>query len=411
MNEFTSLNKLDYRNEKKEILKKTLPYFIASELYRFVYLDHSATTYIKKEVLQEMMPYLTKEFGNPSSIYPLGKRGKIAIENSREKVAKALNCKDEEIFFTSCGTEANNFVLKGISFANKAKGNHIITSSIEHPSVINSCKYLEKHGFRVTYLPVDQYGTVSINHLKQAITDKTILISVMTANNEIGTIQPIKQIGKIAYEKGIYFHTDAVQAIGNVPIDTNKYHIDMLSLSAHKFYGPKGIGAIYIRDNLQIEPFMHGGKQENYKRAGTENVASIVGLGRAIEIANNNINEKNKKVSLLRNIFMRRVLNEIDDVKLNGHATNRLSGNVNLSFKHINGSKLAFILGINGVAVSTGSACSCKSNKPSYVLTSIGLSPDDVKSSLRFTFGEENTEDDIDYVMKVLSLALNELKN
>lgn len=411
MDKFMYLDKTDDKYTKEEILKKPLPYFVDPQLYRFVYLDHSATTYIKKEVLQEMMPYLTKEFGNPSSAYSLGKRGKIAIENSRKKVASALNCKEEEIFFTSCGTEANNFALKGFTFANKVKGNHIITSSIEHPAVINSCRYLEQHGFNITYLPVDQYGMISIEHLKQAITDKTILISIMAANNEIGTIQPIEQIGKIAHERGIYFHTDAVQAIGNVSIDVNKHHIDMLSLSAHKFYGPKGIGALYIRNNLQIDSFMHGGKQENDRRAGTENVANIVGLGKAIEIATYNINTENKKVELLRNNFMKRVLNEIDNVRLNGHATNRLPGNVNLSFKYIDGSALALILDINGIAVSIGSACSCKSSKPSHVLTSIGLSPNDAKSSLRFTFGEENTEEDIDYIMKILPVALNELRN
>ncbi|MFD0736934.1 cysteine desulfurase NifS [Planotetraspora mira] len=377
---------------------------------KFIYLDSSATTYVKKDVWDEMKPYFTEEFGNASSMYALGKRSRIAIENARERVAHAINCKKEEIFFTSGGTESDNLAIKGIAFANRSKGNHIITSLIEHPAIINSCKYLEKQGFDITYLPVDKYGMISIKDLHEAITDKTILISIMFANNEIGTIQPIEEIGKISREKGIYFHTDAVQAIGNIPIDVKKYNIDMLSLSAHKFYGPKGIGAIYINENVNIDSFIHGGNQENGIRSGTENVAGIVGLGKAIELTTNNIIENSKKVEKIRNIFVEKVLNRITDIELNGHPTKRLPGNVSLSFEFIQASQLSLMLDIKGIATSSGSACSCKSNKPSHVLKAIGLSDEKAKTVLRFTFGTEISEKDIDYVLETLEVEVEKIR-
>ena len=300
-----------------------------------IYLDHASTTYLKKEVFEEMKPYLLKKFANASSIYSLGLENREVIENARNKVAQALSCNNGEVFFTSGGSESNNTAIKGIAFANKDKGNHIITTSIEHPSVLNTCRYLEKHGFNITYLPVDKYGIVSLDYLRKSITCKTILISVMFANNEIGTLQPIEEIGKIAKENNIYFHTDAVQAIGNIPINLEKSHIDILSLSAHKFYGPKGIGALYIKKGTSIDPLIHGGSQENSMRAGTENLANIVGLGKAIELATSDINKYNKKLLYLRSKFIKDLLATIPNIKLNGHPKYRLPGNVNISFNNI----------------------------------------------------------------------------
>jgi cysteine desulfurase len=362
---------------------------------KFIYLDHAATTYIKNEVFEEMKPYFYNSFGNASSIYQLGRYSKKAIENSHKKVASALNCQPEEIFFTSCGTESDNWAIKGMALANRFKGNHIITSSIEHPAVKKSCEYLESIGFEVTYLPVDEFGVVSLEQLKASIKESTILITIMFANNEVGTIQPIKEIGEIAKEHGVPFHTDAVQAVGNIEINVDAYNIDLLSLSAHKFYGPKGIGALYIRNGTYIDPFLHGGSQERSKRSGTENVAAIVGLGKAIELATNDIENKNAKITRMRNGFIQDILNTIPHSHLNGHPTKRLPGNANIAFGSINAKFLTSVLDKSGIYVSSGSACSCKSNAASHVLLAMKKTEDIAFSSVRFTFGEENTKDEV----------------
>ncbi|MBD8045818.1 IscS subfamily cysteine desulfurase [Clostridium faecium] len=376
-----------------------------------IYLDHASTTYLKKEVFEEMKPYLLKKFANASSIYSLGLENREVIENARNKVAQALSCNNGEVFFTSGGSESNNTAIKGIAFANKDKGNHIITTSIEHPSVLNTCRYLEKHGFNITYLPVDKYGIVSLDYLRKSITCKTILISVMFANNEIGTLQPIEEIGKIAKENNIYFHTDAVQAIGNIPINLEKSHIDILSLSAHKFYGPKGIGALYIKKGTSIDPLIHGGSQENSMRAGTENLANIVGLGKAIELATSDINKYNKKLLYLRSKFIKDLLATIPNIKLNGHPKYRLPGNVNISFNNIDSEILKYFLDVENIYVSTTSACSEKNLNLSHVLKAIGLSDEEARSSLRFTLGESNTEEDINYTIRKINNIIKELNN
>jgi len=377
---------------------------------KVVYMDNSATTYVKDEVLQEMLPYFTQKFGNPSSIYSLGREAKKVIEEAREKVAKAFRCEPKEIFFTGSGTEADNWAIKGVAFANRSKGNHIITTAIEHHAVLHTCQYLEKEGFEVTYLPVDEYGMVSLEKLKNAITDKTILISVMFANNEIGTIQPIEEIGKIAKEKGIYFHTDAVQAVGNVDIDVQKYNIDLLSLSAHKFHGPKGIGALYVRKGVKMHNFLQGGAQERGRRAGTENVAAIVGLGKAIELATKDIEGHNKRVSALRDRLIKGVLDTIPYTRLNGHPTQRLSGNANFSFEFIEGESLLLMLDMKGIAASSGSACTSGSLDPSHVLLAIGLPHEIAHGSLRLSLGDDNTEEEVDYVLEVLPQIVDRLR-
>lgn len=375
-----------------------------------IYLDHAATTYIKREVLKAMYPYLTKKFGNASSIYSLGEKSKIAIENSRSKVANALKCQTEEIFFTSCGTEADNWAIKGVALANKSKGNHIITSAIEHHAVINTCKYLEKDDFEVTYLPVNEHGMISLDQLKASIKKNTILISIMSANNEVGTVQPVKEIGQIAKERNIYFHTDAVQAIGHIPIDVNEYNIDLLSLSAHKIYGPKGIGALFVRNSTNIDTIIHGGSQEKGMRSGTENVASIVGLGKAIEMASRDIDHNNKKIKALRDQFVNEVFQKIPRVKLNGHPIERLPGNANISFEFVNGKSLLLFLNDRGIHVSSGSACSCGSLSPSHVLLAMNLPEEIALSSLRFTFGNDNTENDVNFVVDILAQAVEQMR-
>lgn len=375
-----------------------------------IYLDHSATTYVKEEVLQEMLPYFTKKFGNASSIYSIGREAKKAVEDAREKVAQALRCEAREVFFTASGTEADNWAIKGVAFANRKKGNHIITTTVEHHAVLHTCQYLEKEGFEVTYLPVDEYGMISLEELQKAITDKTILITIMFANNEIGTIQPIKEIGEIAREKDIYFHTDAVQAIGNIPIDVNEYNIDMLSLSAHKFYGPKGVGALYVRRGVKLHNFVQGGAQERGKRAGTENIPGIVGLGKAIELATKDIEGYNNKIKALRDRLVQGVMEKIPYTRLNGHPTQRLAGNANFSFEFIEGESLLLMLDMKGIAASSGSACTSGSLDPSHVLLSIGLSHEIAHGSLRLTFGDENTEEDVDYVLEVLPPIVERLR-
>lgn len=366
------------------------------------YFDHAATTGLKEEVLKEMLPFLTVEYGNPSSIYSIGRKAKRAIETAREKIATAINAKPQEIYFTGCGSESDNLAIKGIAYSLKQQGNHIITSKIEHHAVLNTCRSLENEGFKVTYLNVDKYGLINVEDLINAITDKTILITIMTANNEIGTIQPISKIGKIAKEHNIYFHTDSVQAIGNMKIDVQKNNIDCLSMSAHKFYGPKGVGALYVRESVPIKKIQDGGHQEKDIRAGTENVAGIVGLGKAIEIADRNIENYNKKLLSLREYYISEIERNIPDVILNGDRNKRLSGNANMSFKGVEGGDLLLKLDEIGICVSTGSACNSASNEPSHVLVALGVEPEYLQGSLRTTFGEENTKEDVEFLIKNL---------
>ena len=374
------------------------------------YFDHAATTGVKEAVLKEMLPYFNIEYGNASSIYGIGRRAKRAIEEAREKVAKVINAKPNEIYFTGCGSESDNLAIKGIARAMREKGNHIITSKIEHHAVLNSCKSLEQEGFVVTYLNVDEKGLINLQELKDSITDKTILITIMTANNEIGTVEPIEEIGKIAKEKNIYLHTDSVQAIGNIKIDVQKMNIDSVSMSAHKFYGPKGVGALYVREGVPFTKIQDGGHQEKDKRAGTENTAGIVGLGKAIELAYKNIDEYNNKLQELRDYYIKKVETEIPEAILNGDRIKRLPGNANISFKNVDGGDLLLKLDENGICASTGSACNTGSAAPSHVLVAIGLQPEYLQGSLRTTFGEDNSKDDVDYLIKYLKQAVKECR-
>jgi cysteine desulfurase len=373
-------------------------------------MDNSATTPVRKEVVEEMLPYLTENFGNPSSIYDPGKVSKRAIEKARQKVADAIGADENEIYFTSGGTESDNWAVKGIAFANRHKGKHIITTSIEHHAVLHACSWLEGQGFEVTYLPVDKFGMVSPEELKNAIRDDTILISVMLANNEIGTIQPVEEIGKIAREKKIYFHTDAVQAIGHVLIDVKKMNIDLLSLSGHKFEGPKGCGALYIRKGTKIEALLHGGDQERKRRAGTENVPAIVGLGKAIELAAGEIEEANKPLLDMRERLIEGLL-KIPKTHLNGHPSHRLANNVNITFEYIEGESLLLLLNAKGIFASTGSACNSTSLEPSHVLTACGVPHEIVHGSLRLSPGRMNTREDVDRVLEVLPEIVQKLRN
>lgn len=376
-----------------------------------IYLDHAATTYTRPEVFAEMTPFFTNSYGNPSSIHSFGREARKAVEISRERVAKALNAQTGEIFFTSGGTEANNWALKGIAAANKAKGNHIITSMIEHHAVLHTCEYLEKIGFEVTYLPVDEDGLISPSQVIEAITEKTILISVMSANNEIGTLQPIEEIGKIASDRGICFHTDAVQSVGSVKLDVKAMNIDALSLSAHKFYGPKGVGALYVKKGLRLDNLMHGGAQEKNRRAGTENTPAVVGLGKAIEIADANIGQYALRMQKLRDVMIKGIMDRVEFVRLNGHPTKRLPGNANLSFEFIEGESLLLSLDMKGIAASSGSACTSGSLDPSHVLLAIGLPHEIAHGSLRLTLGEANTEQDVAYVLEVLPDIVSRLRD
>ncbi len=376
-----------------------------------IYLDHAATTYVKPEVFDAMKPYFCEHFGNASSIYSIGRESKKAVEQAREKVAKAIGAEPREIYFTGSGSEADNWALKGIAAAYKKKGNHIITSLIEHPAILNTCKYLEGEGFEVTYLPVDEDGLVALEDVRNSIKDSTILISIMFANNEIGTIQQIQEIGAIAREKGVLFHTDAVQAVGNIPIDVVKLNVDLLSLSAHKFYGPKGIGALYIKKGVKIASLIHGGQQERGKRASTENIPSIVGLGKAIELATENMEEYNKKIIGLREKTIEGLMAKVPYIKLNGHRTQRLPGNVNISFQFIEGESLLLMLDMKGICGSSGSACSSGSLDPSHVLLAIGLSHEIAHGSLRLSFGDENTEEDVEYLLEEIPNIVSRLRD
>lgn len=374
------------------------------------YFDHAATTPVSENVLKAMIPYFTYEYGNASSLYTIGRQSKKAIEEARKKVANAIGAKQHEIYFTSCGSESDNLALKGVAYAHREKGKHIITSKIEHPAVLNSCKALERQGFEVTYLDVDERGFVNIEQLMQSIKPTTILISIMFANNEIGTLQPIKIIGNIAKQKRILFHTDSVQAVGNVEIDVNELNIDMLSMSAHKFYGPKGIGALYVREGVEFEKIQDGGHQERDKRAGTENVAEIVGLGEAIEEVYQNYEEYNKKLMNLREYYISETQKRIPNVKLNGDKQNRLPGNANLSFPGVNAQELLLELDQKGICASAGSACSTGQTSPSHVLTAIGLTPELAAGTLRVTFGKDNSKEDVEYLVEALQEIISKIQ-
>ena len=371
------------------------------------YFDNSATTRIKEDVLNEMFPYLSVEYGNPSSLYSIGRGARKAVEEARKRVASLINCKPEEIYFTSCGSESDNTALKSIAYTNIKKGKHIITSKIEHPAILNSCKNLESKGFEVTYLDVDKDGFVNLETLKNSIRKDTILISVMFANNEIGTIEPIKEIAKIAHQNNILFHTDAVQAVGNIPVDVQEMGIDMLSLSGHKIYAPKGVGALYVKKGIEFERFMDGGHQEKNKRSGTENVAQIVALGKAAEIAEKNIDEYQKKLADLRDYFLNEIKQKVPNIHINGTMENRLPGNINISFEGISSEEILYKLDEFGICASGGSACSSGDASPSHVLTAIEVPSELAKSAVRFTFGDFNTKDDVDYLVDVLVKILN----
>ena len=377
---------------------------------RVVYMDHSATTYARKEVVDAMIPYHSEIFGNPSSIYRLARASKDAIDAARVQVAKALGAEPDEIYFTSGGSESDNWALKGIAWANRKKGNHIITSGIEHHAIMHTCEFLEKEGFSVTYLPVDKYGLVDPTELEKAITDKTILISIMYANNEIGTIEPVAELGAIARKHKIYFHTDAVQVIGNIPVDVKTQNIDLLSLSAHKFYGPKGVGALYIRKGVKIDNLIHGGGQERRRRAGTENIAGIVGLGKAIELATADIEGHNRQIKAMRDRLMKGILEKIPHSRLNGHPEKRLAGNINISFEFIEGESMLLWLDDEGICASTGSACTSGSLEPSHVLLATGLPVEISHGSLRLTLGNVNTDADVDFVLEVLPKVVSRLR-
>lgn len=374
------------------------------------YFDHAATTMVKEEVVKEMLPYFSLEYGNASSLYTLGRKARKAVEEAREKVAKAIGAKPKEIYFTSCGSEADNLALKGIAYHNQKKGKHIITSKIEHPAILETCKTLEKQGFEVTYLNVDENGFISLQELEASIRQDTILISIMFANNEIGTLQPIYEIGNIARKHHILFHTDSVQAVGNVEIDVEKMQIDALSMSAHKFYGPKGVGALYVREGVEFDRIQDGGHQEKNKRAGTENVAGIVGLGKAIELATKNIEEYQKKLTNLREDYFSQIEEKIPNYKINGDRIKRLPGNANVSFEGIEGEELLLKLDEKGICASAGSACSSGSPTPSHVLLAIGLKPELAYGSLRISLGEENTKEDIDFLVEQLVEIIPKLR-
>jgi cysteine desulfurase len=376
-----------------------------------VYFDHSATTPTDHEVANLIMEYMTEKYGNPGSIHYFGREVRKAVEEAREKVAALLNANANEIFFTSGGTESDNLAIKGAVYANRKKGNHIITTAIEHHAVLHTCEYLEKQGFSVTYLPVDENALVSLEAVKNAITDKTVLISVMFANNEVGTIQPIKEIGQLAREKGILFHTDAVQVAGNYPIDVKEYNIDLLALSGHKFYGPKGVGALYIRKGVRVESVQQGGGQERNLRAGTENVPGIVGLGKAAEIAKRDMDKKVVYLTKLRDKLIKGIQEKIPDIRLNGHPTLRLPGSVNFSFLYVEGESLLLNLDLKGIAASSGSACTSGSLDPSHVLLAMGLTHEVAHGSLRLSLGHDNTEADIDFCLEVLPEIVARLRS
>ncbi len=378
---------------------------------KLIYLDNAATTAILPEVLDKMMPYLTEYYGNPSSVYGLAGVSKEAIDKSRKTIADFIGAKENEIYFTAGGSESDNWAIKSAARAKKAKGKHIITTKIEHHAVLHTCEFLEKNGYEVSYIDVDEDGVVKLDELKKAIRPDTILISVMFANNEIGTIQPIKEIGQIAKENGILFHTDAVQAFGHLRINVDELNIDMLSASGHKFHGPKGTGIMYIRNSVKLEPLIHGGAQERKRRAGTHNVPGIVGMGAAIELADKNLEANAEKEIAIRDHLIERVMKEIPHVKLNGHKTNRLPNNANFSFSFIEGESMLMMLDAKGICCSSGSACTSGSLDPSHVLLAIGLPHEIAHGSLRVSMSEETTMEDIDYLVDNLKAIVERLRS
>lgn len=377
---------------------------------RNVYLDYSATTPVKEEVLNEMIPYFTEKFGNPSSLYDKGLESKDAITEARERVASLINASAGEVFFTAGGTESDNWAVFGSAEALKSKGNHIITTKIEHHAMLHSCEFLEKQGYEITYLSIDKDGYISLDELEKAITDKTVLISIMMVNNEIGTVQPIKEACAIAKKHGVLFHTDAVQALGNVEIDVKDLGIDLMSMSSHKIYGPKGTGALYIRKGVRIANYLHGGAQENRKRAGTENLPGIIGFGKAAELSKANFENHVKHCSELRNYLKDRIINEIPDTYVNGTMEHRHPGNLNITFKYIEGESILLLLNQFGISVSTGSACSSTSLNPSHVLTALGVPVEMIHGTIRFTVGDFTTKEDIDYVVEHLKTIVSRLR-
>ncbi len=377
---------------------------------RRIYLDYAATTPVHSDVVQAMLPYFSQHFGNPSSIHFLGQDAKEAVEQARQQLAHLIGAKSEEIVFTSSGTEADNLAIKGIALANRDRGNHIITSCIEHHAVLEPCHWLEKQGFSVTYLPVDGYGMVSPDDVKKALTGKTILVSIMHANNEIGTLEPLAEIARVTREAGVYLHTDAVQTVGHIPVNVEQMGVDLLSLSAHKFYGPKGIGALYVRKGTKIAPLVHGGGQEKNRRSGTENVPGIVGLGKAAKIAERELPDEATRLTALRDELIQGILDQISDIRLNGHPTMRLPNNVNISVAYIEGEAMLLNLDLAGICASTGSACSSASLQPSHVLTALGLAHTQAHGSLRFTLGKWTSKEDVDTVLNVFPTIVAKLR-
>ena len=377
---------------------------------KIIYFDHAATTYVKPEVFDAMKPWFTELYGNPSSIYSLGRESKKAIEEARAQIAWCLNAHPTEVYFTGSGTEADNWSIKGVAFANRKKGKHLITSVIEHHAVLEAFVYLRKEGFEVTYLPVDENGLINPEELEKAIRPDTTLVSIMFANNEIGTVQPIQKLAAIAHEKGAIFHTDAVQAMGNIAVNVKDLGVDLLSMSAHKFYGPKGVGALYVKKGVKLDNFMHGGAQERNKRAGTENVPGVIGLATALKLAADNLEAYNKHLQTLSNRLVDKVMERIPYVRLNGDRKQRLPGNVNLSFRFIEGESLLLMLDMKGIQASSGSACTSGSLDPSHVLLAIGLPHEIAHGSLRITFGEKNTEEEVDFLVDNLEEIVGKLR-
>ena len=376
-----------------------------------IYMDNAATTRVTPEVLEAMLPYLTEVYGNPSSIHAFGRDARRALDDARRRVAQAVGAAPNEIYFTGCGTESDNWAVRGAAYAQRKKGNHIITSAIEHHAILHTCQQLEREGFRVTYLPVDEMGVVRMDELEKAITPETVLITVMTANNEIGTIQPVRDIAKLAKDRHILFHTDAVQAIGAIPVDVKEMGADMLSMSGHKFHAPKGVGALYIRSGVRLQRFMNGGAQERTQRAGTENLASIVGMAKAIEIAVSDIAGRAQKLTAMRDRLMRGVVETIPASRVNGHPTQRLPGNCNVSIQYIEGESMLLSLDLKGIAASSGSACTSGSLDPSHVLLAIGLPHEIAHGSLRFSLGDDNTMEEVDCVLDSLREIVNRLRS
>jgi cysteine desulfurase len=376
-----------------------------------IYLDHNATTPVHPEVLEAMLPYFKDKFGNPSSIHGFGREAKVALEEAREKVAQLLGVSSSEIFFTAGGTESDNLAVKGTAFANRNKGKHIITSRIEHHAILESCKFLEKEGFNVTYLPVDSKGVVYPEDLQKAVQNDIILVSIMYVNNEVGSIQPMEDISRIVKDKGIYLHTDAVQALGKIPIDVRKLNVDMLSMSGHKIYGPKGVGAIYIRKGVRITPWSHGGHHERSRRAGTENIPGIVGFAKAVELTLRELDDQNRHLKNLTETFYRKLVETVPDVILNGDLNSRAVNTLNLSFKGVEGESIILSLDLKGVAVTSGSACTSGTLEPSHVLSAMGIAPEIAQGAIRFSFGRGNTMEDVEYVASILPEIVNRLRS